>query len=223
MTMRAKRKVKGGGRRHARTAVRRSAARRAVRGRAGTKRGRAKVRGPAARRAGAVKAGGRRPRPARGAGVVGSRKGGAGGEMGGVRVKRVSVKPKFSSPRMQKLEAMLERKRAEVLEQIARARAASVDVDRTSFAEVGDLVSASVEKEKAFEYSEAGVRALREIKGALQKLGEGTYGMCERCGKPIGVKRLEAMPSARLCVKCKITEESSGKTVPPPADNVFED
>jgi len=124
---------------------------------------------------------------------------------------------------MMKLRAMLERKGAEIAEQIKRAREESLDVDHTSFAEVGDLVSASVEKEKAFEHGEAGVHALREIAGALGKLKEGTYGICERCGKPIGLKRLEAMPHARLCVKCKIKEEASGKATPPPAETVFED
>jgi DnaK suppressor protein len=127
------------------------------------------------------------------------------------------------SPRVQRLKAMLESKQAEILRQIKRARAESLDVDRTSFAEVGDLVSASVEKEKAFEYGEAGVNALREIATALEKLKEGTYGKCERCGKPIGVKRLEAMPSARLCVACKIKEEATSTIAPLPADTVFED
>ena len=134
---------------------------------------------------------------------------------------RTKVLP--DSPRVQKLRAMLEAKSAEILEKIRRARADSLDVDRTSFAEVGDLVSASVEKEKAFESGEAGVNAMREIAGALEKLKGGTYGVCERCGKPIGLKRLEAMPSARLCVKCKAKEEAVGKIAAPPADNIFED
>jgi len=137
--------------------------------------------------------------------------------------KKTRHRPVRVSPRMMKLGAMLERKGAEILEQIKRAREESLDVDHTSFAEVGDLVSASVEKEKAFEHGEAGVHALREIAGALEKLKEGTYGICERCGKPIGVKRLEAMPHARLCVKCKIKEEASGKATPPPAETAFED
>ena len=83
--------------------------------------------------------------------------------------------------------------------------------DRTSFPEVGDLVSASVEKERAFEYGELGVNALREIDNALEKLKEGTFGVCELCGKPIGLRRLKVMPSARLCIACKSKEEASGR------------
>jgi DnaK suppressor protein len=106
---------------------------------------------------------------------------------------------------------MLETKRAELLEEIRRARQDSVETDRTSFPEVGDLVSASVEKERAFEYGELGVNALREIDNALLKLKEGTFGICELCGKPIGVRRLKVMPSARLCIGCKSKEEASGR------------
>ena len=35
----------------------------------------------------------------------------------------------------------------------------------------------------------------------------GSYGICERCGKKIGVARLEAVPFAALCIECKSREE----------------
>ena len=106
---------------------------------------------------------------------------------------------------------MLETKRADLLEDIRRARRDSVEGDRTSFAEVGDLASASLEKERAFEYGELGVNALRDIDNALEKLKEGTFGICELCSKPIGLRRLKVMPSARLCIECKSKEEASGR------------
>ena len=37
---------------------------------------------------------------------------------------------------------------------------------------------------------------------ALTKLDEGTYGLCDACGKPIAPKRLEAMPDVVLCIEC---------------------
>src|SRR5437773_1341890 len=43
---------------------------------------------------------------------------------------------------------------------------------------------------------------LADIDNALAKLDAGTYGTCERCGKPVGADRLEAMPAARLCIQC---------------------
>jgi DnaK suppressor protein len=120
------------------------------------------------------------------------------------------VKLRHSPSRIEQLRAMLEAKRAEIIEAIKLARMDGMDIDRTSFPEVGDLVSASVEKERAFEHGEAGVNALREIDTALTKLKEGTYGICELCGKPVGLKRLKVVPSARLCIKCKAREEASG-------------
>ena len=41
-----------------------------------------------------------------------------------------------------------------------------------------------------------------EIAGALKRMDEGTYGKCERCGRDIPPERLEARPTASLCVAC---------------------
>jgi DnaK suppressor protein len=43
---------------------------------------------------------------------------------------------------------------------------------------------------------------LREIDAALVRLEDGSYGRCERCGRPIPEPRLEARPVARTCVGC---------------------
>jgi DnaK suppressor protein len=39
-----------------------------------------------------------------------------------------------------------------------------------------------------------------QIRAALERLDEGKYGICERCGKEIGAKRLEALPYVTLCI-----------------------
>jgi DnaK suppressor protein len=44
---------------------------------------------------------------------------------------------------------------------------------------------------------------LREVQDALQRMEAGTYGVCQRCGKPIAEERLEALPATRLCISCK--------------------
>ncbi|MEV7427991.1 MULTISPECIES: TraR/DksA C4-type zinc finger protein [unclassified Nocardioides] len=43
---------------------------------------------------------------------------------------------------------------------------------------------------------------LAEIEAALARLGEGAYGVCEGCGRPIPPERLEVRPDARRCVAC---------------------
>jgi RNA polymerase-binding transcription factor DksA len=56
------------------------------------------------------------------------------------------------------------------------------------------------------ELAEAGAaraqEAATDVEHALERLENGTYGSCEGCGEPIPFERLEAIPSARLCVAC---------------------
>ena len=46
-------------------------------------------------------------------------------------------------------------------------------------------------------------RLIRKIQQSLLDIEEGTYGICQVCGGPIGIKRLEARPVARHCIRCK--------------------
>ncbi len=60
----------------------------------------------------------------------------------------------------------------------------------------------------AFERSQADAlvrqarQHLTDIDTAEARLAAGTYGTCERCGRPIGRPRLEVRPTARLCIAC---------------------
>ncbi|GIV77693.1 TraR/DksA C4-type zinc finger protein [Litorilinea aerophila] len=44
---------------------------------------------------------------------------------------------------------------------------------------------------------------LQGIEAALRSIEKGQYGICERCGQPIELERLEVKPDATLCVKCQ--------------------
>jgi len=44
--------------------------------------------------------------------------------------------------------------------------------------------------------------ALADVQAALQRVEDGTYGRCSKCGLPIAEARLEAMPAAQFCIKC---------------------
>jgi DnaK suppressor protein len=48
---------------------------------------------------------------------------------------------------------------------------------------------------------------IRQIDEALERLRDGTFGLCESCDKPISRERLGAIPYARLCLPCKKEEE----------------
>lgn len=47
-----------------------------------------------------------------------------------------------------------------------------------------------------------------DVKHALEKFGDGTYGICEACGAAIELARLEALPSARYCLSCQSRHEA---------------
>lgn len=48
-------------------------------------------------------------------------------------------------------------------------------------------------------------KTLRDVNNALERLDEGTYGICKYCGEPIDEKRLLARPTSSSCVSCKKT------------------
>nr|VFK78067.1 MAG: transcriptional regulator, TraR/DksA family [Candidatus Kentron sp. SD] len=50
-------------------------------------------------------------------------------------------------------------------------------------------------------------KLVKKINEALATLDMGEYGYCEACGVDIGIKRLEARPTATLCIDCKVLDE----------------
>jgi RNA polymerase-binding transcription factor DksA len=69
--------------------------------------------------------------------------------------------------------------------------------------ESGQGDTMNVERERDLALSAQAMAAVEDIDRALAKIDEGTYGICERCGKPIPKERLKALPYAALCVACK--------------------
>jgi DnaK suppressor protein len=65
---------------------------------------------------------------------------------------------------------------------------------------LGDTASALFDRELDEGIEEGAQQTIVEIDAALQRIEDGTYGICEVCGKPIGAERLEALPWARLCI-----------------------
>ena len=68
---------------------------------------------------------------------------------------------------------------------------------------------AAVESDRSFELRlrDRERKLITKIRKALEKIDEGTYGICEECGEEIGFKRLEARPVATLCIECKNRQE----------------
>ena len=85
-------------------------------------------------------------------------------------------------------------------------RDASGDLSGYSF-HMADMATDNFDREFTLGLASNEQQSLNMIDDALRKITEGTYGVCESCEKTIAVKRLNAVPSARLCIKCQETEE----------------
>lgn len=73
-------------------------------------------------------------------------------------------------------------------------------VDRSLIVEPGTDAGVLFGHEQAVVMEQRLKKDLFEIESALKKIKKGTYGKCERCSKPIEVKRLEVKPSAIYCL-----------------------
>ena len=87
-------------------------------------------------------------------------------------------------------------------------RAMRENEDKDPLASDMDDVSGESDNETTYRLLEIGSAELEEIEYALERIDEGTYGVCEECDEPIGVERLEALPFTAVCIKCKRLQES---------------
>jgi DnaK suppressor protein len=70
-----------------------------------------------------------------------------------------------------------------------------------------DVGSSAFERDHEMSLANHSRETLEQIEHALQRIDNGTYGICESCGNPIGKLRLMAFPRATLCVSCKQRQE----------------
>jgi DnaK suppressor protein len=85
------------------------------------------------------------------------------------------------------------------------------DLSAYSF-HMADQGTDAMEREKAFLFASKEGRLLYHIDEALRRLYKSpeSFGICQECGIEVGYERLEALPHARLCIKCKEQEENGG-------------
>lgn len=80
-----------------------------------------------------------------------------------------------------------------------------------------DMSLQDVNQEMAFRLGERQSQAVADIDQALLRIEEGSYGTCQRCGKPIPEQRLEALPTARFDAACQSeleTRQGLGQDIP---------
>ena len=74
---------------------------------------------------------------------------------------------------------------------------------------LADLGTDAFDQEMTLGRMESESDELQEIQEALDRIKDGSFGLCETCGKSIPKSRLKAIPYTRLCVACKMKEEGT--------------
>jgi DnaK suppressor protein len=109
----------------------------------------------------------------------------------------------------------LKKEKAELSEKIEQLRAlGQPSADRkegSPFGKREEGADEASELEKRLALGKKLEESLSEVEHALQKYEAGTYGMCDSCGQAIERARLEAIPQASFCMKCKASHEKDAK------------
>jgi len=93
--------------------------------------------------------------------------------------------------------------RLDQLAELAMEERASGRHSMSEYVEDLDASANSARSEVSTVIAAAARRALGDIESALAKIRSGGYGSCERCGSPIGIQRLDALPQAAFCMGCQ--------------------
>ncbi|MDH2997796.1 RNA polymerase-binding protein DksA [Pasteurellaceae bacterium LFhippo2] len=95
---------------------------------------------------------------------------------------------------------------AQIMEEAERTKSQMQD-DVTNFADPADRATQEEEFSLELRNRDRERKLLKRIEQTLIKLNDDDYGYCDACGIEIGLKRLEARPTAELCVDCKTLAE----------------
>ena len=107
---------------------------------------------------------------------------------------------------------ILEALKQELLDDIERTVHTMQD-EATVFADPNDRASQESDMALELRNRDRERKLIKKIDEALGRIDSGDYGYCNSCGVDIGIKRLEARPTATLCIDCKTLEEVREKQV----------
>ncbi len=117
------------------------------------------------------------------------------------------AKETLTAKERDELRTALERERAELQSQLSEIEASTFSQAQSDLSgemafddEYADAGTATFERERDLSLENNVRDLLGKIEKALTRMDEGTYGTCERCGKPIEKARLRALPYANLCI-----------------------
>ena len=114
-----------------------------------------------------------------------------------------------NAERLKHFRQILEEQLKEHTTKVSAEQAAALESDDDAVKDSVDLSLVDVNKEIAFRLTERESQIVADIDQALLRIGEGSYGICARCSKPIDERRLEAVPTARYDAACQALIESA--------------
>ena len=113
----------------------------------------------------------------------------------------------MSKEQIAKFKAQLQQDRAAALGSVQEELRQTGDPDDLSLEKIpndtGDRSEMDRETDTNIAMAQRHAAELEDIDAALGRIADGSYGECEECGVDIGMARLEAQPTARLCIECQ--------------------
>jgi DnaK suppressor protein len=125
---------------------------------------------------------------------------------------KVADKPtdKLDKRTIERFRKLLLKEREEIIGDVKQSYESSQEVGQDGIQDIGDEAANVYNKQILLTLNENERMRLKEVDEALDRIASKTYGTCEECGEPIGLKRLEVKPVAKYCVPCK-TKLEKGK------------
>ena len=126
-------------------------------------------------------------------------------------VKGASEQKKVLDKRtIDRFKKLLLKEREQIMGDVKQIHESSQEVGQDGIQDIGDEAANVYNKQILLTLNENERLRVKEVDEALDRMENGTYGICEECGEPIGLKRLEVKPVAKYCVPCK-TKLEKGK------------
>jgi DnaK suppressor protein len=113
----------------------------------------------------------------------------------------------MTKAQLAKFKKLLEEKRREIVRKAELTLEQDMTLDVDDLPDEMDLASSEYLQAFTFRLRGREKAFLDKIQKALDRIGNGTFGICEECEEPISLKRLEARPETTLCIRCKEDQE----------------
>jgi DnaK suppressor protein len=118
-------------------------------------------------------------------------------------------KKELDKKTLQRFKKVLLKEREEIIGGVKQIFESSKEIGQDGIQDIGDEAANIYTKQILLSLNENERLRLQEVDDALDRIESGTYGVCEECGGPIGLKRLEVRPIAKYCVPCKTNLEKA--------------